>query len=224
MSHTEPEHDYEPVHGLPEALPAGEHIVWQGAPRWQRLAIDALHVRKVAAYFGLLIAWRVVDVFGGGGGTVDALLAAAWTLPLAGIAIGLLALIAWLMARTTVYTLTNRRVVMRVGVVLSISFNVPLTRVASADLRGHADGTGDISLELAGPERIAYLHLWPHARPWHVRRPQPTLRALPDVRRVAAQLADALAASAGQARQPLEPAGTSTPAPATAPAGPVLAA
>ncbi|MCU0812839.1 MAG: PH domain-containing protein [Burkholderiaceae bacterium] len=224
MSHAEPEHDHEPVHGLPEVLPAGERIVWQGAPHWQRLAIDALHVRKVLVYFGLLIAWRVADVLGGGGGAVDALLAAAWTLPLAAIAVGLLMLIAWLMARSTVYTLTNRRVVMRVGVVLSISFNLPLARIARADLRCHADGTGDISLALAGPERIAYLHLWPHARPWHVRRPQPTLRALPHARSVAAKLADALAAAAGQARQPLAAAGTLATGPGAAPAGRVLAA
>lgn len=224
MSHAEPEHDHEPVHGLPEVLPAGERIVWQGAPHWQRLAIDALHVRKVLVYFALLIAWRIADVLGGGGGAVDALLAAAWTLPLAAVAVGLLLLIAWLMGRSTVYTLTNRRVVMRVGVVLSISFNLPLSRIASADLRCHADGTGDISLALAGPERIAYLHLWPHARPWHVRRPQPTLRALPQARRVAAKLADALAASAGQARQPLAAAGPSTPESTAATTGPVLAA
>lgn len=224
MSHAEPEHDHEPVHGLPEVLPAGERIVWQGAPHWQRLAIDALHVRKVLVYFALLIAWRIADVLGGGGGAVDALLAAAWTLPLAAVAVGLLLLIAWLMARSTVYTLTNRRVVMRVGVVLSISFNLPLSRIASADLRCHADGTGDISLALTGPERIAYLHLWPHARPWHVRRPQPTLRALPQARRVAAKLADALAASAGQARPPIAAAGTAAPESAPATTGPVLAA
>ncbi|MCI1192614.1 PH domain-containing protein [Calidifontimicrobium sp. SYSU G02091] len=197
------EHDFEPVRGLPEALPAGEHIVWQGAPRWQRLAIDALHVRKVAVYFALLLAWRVADGLAAGGGAGAALAAAAWTLPLAAVAIGLLLLIGWLMARTTVYTLTNRRIVMRVGVVLGIAFNLPLARIASAALRRHRDGSGDIMLALSGPDRIAYLHLWPHARPWFVRQPQPMLRALADVDRVARLVADALAASAGQPRPAL---------------------
>lgn len=209
MSHGELEHEHEPVHGLPEHLPAGETMLWQGAPDWRRLSRDALHVRKVAIYFALLIGWRVVEVAAGGGGATAALAAALWTLPLAAVAVGLLALIAWLMARTTVYTITNRRVVMRVGVVLSISFNLPLGRIASAGLRRHADGTGDISFVLQGPERIAYLHLWPHARAWHVRQPQPTLRAIPDAQRVAALVADALAVSAGKARQPL--AGVAVP-------------
>jgi hypothetical protein len=191
------------VHGLPEHLPPGETMLWQGAPDWRRLSRDALHVRKVAIYFALLIGWRVVEVAAGGGGATAALAAALWTLPLAAVAVGLLALIAWLMARTTVYTITNRRVVMRVGVVLSISFNLPLVRIASAGLRSHTDGTGDISFVLQGPERIAYLHLWPHARPWHVRQPQPTLRAIPDAQRVATLVADALAVSAGKARQPV---------------------
>lgn len=222
MSHADPEHDHEPVHGLPEALPAGEQIVWQGAPQWQRLARDALHVHKVVVYFALLAAWRAVDVLGAGGGALDALAAVTWTLPLASVAVGLLVLIAWLVARTTVYTLTNRRVVMRVGVVLGISFNLPLGRIASAGLRRHADGSGDISLVLTGPERIAYLHLWPHARAWHVRQPQPTMRALRDAQHVATLVANALAASAGQARQPLpDTAAAGRPA---APAGQALPA
>ncbi len=212
------EHDHEPVRGLPEHLPPGEHIVWQGSPAWWRLAVDALHVRKVIVYFALLALWRVADVLGGGGSALDATAAALWTLPLASIAVGLLALLAWLTARTAVYTLTNRRIVMRVGVVLGIAFNLPLSRIAAAGLRRHRDGSGDISFTLAGPDRIAYLHLWPHARAWHVRKPQPTLRAVPDADRVAALVADALAASAGQARQPIDAPAGAAPRPAAEPA------
>jgi hypothetical protein len=217
MSHDVSEHENEPVRGLPAALPPGEHIVWQGSPQWRRLARDVMHVRKIALYFALLIAWRVADVLGAGGGGADVLAAAAWTLPLAATALGLLTLIAWLMARTTVYTLTNRRVVLRVGVVLSITFNLPLTRIASAGLRRHGDGSGDISFALTGPEHIAYLHLWPHARPWHVRRTQPAMRSLADAGRVAELVAGALAASAGQARQPLA-AAVERPVPSVGPA------
>ena len=52
-------------------------------------------------------------------------------------------------------------------------------------------------------DHIAYVHLWPHARPWHVRRTQPMLRALPDARLVASVLSAALADSAGMARTAL---------------------
>ena len=33
------EHEFEPQHGLPEPLPCGERIVWQGGPLcWRRAA------------------------------------------------------------------------------------------------------------------------------------------------------------------------------------------
>ena len=49
-----------------------------------------------------------------------------------------------------------------------------------ADLLARKSGVGDLSLALAGKERIGWLHLWPHARPWHLADPQPTLRCIPD--------------------------------------------
>src|SRR5207237_406494 len=76
------------------------------------------------------------------------------------------------------YTITDQRVVLRVGIVLTVTFNLPLKRIdAAATAVGHG-ASGDIALSLEGADRIAYLHLWPHARPWHVRRTQPMLRCI----------------------------------------------
>ena len=36
------EFDTEPVPGLPEQLPEGERLRWQGAPKWAALAVRAL--------------------------------------------------------------------------------------------------------------------------------------------------------------------------------------
>ena len=47
-------------------------------------------------------------------------------------------------------------------------------------LPGQAGGHGDIALSLNGWDRIGYFHLWPHARAWELRRPQPSLRCVPD--------------------------------------------
>ena len=58
-----------------------------------------------------------------------------WFVPLALVAVGLPALLAWLYARTTVYTITNRRVVMRFGVALPMSLNLPFRMVAAAGLQ-----------------------------------------------------------------------------------------
>jgi hypothetical protein len=191
------EHEFEPVRGLPERLPDGEQMLWQGTPDWRSLALHAFHARKLTIYFAVLLIWRAATVVWGGGTLGHAAIAVLWLLPFAAAAVALVAFVAWLMARAAVYTITNRRVVMRIGVVLEVTFNLPFRVIESAGLREYADGTGDIPLVLSGEDRIAYAHLWPHARPWRMGKPEPMLRAIPDAARVAGILAHALAAHAG---------------------------
>ena len=45
--------------GLPERLPDGERLLWQGAPDWRALARQAFHVRGLAIYFGAIVAYCV---------------------------------------------------------------------------------------------------------------------------------------------------------------------
>ena len=186
------EHEYEAEPGLPAPLPAGERLLWRGAPDWRLLARRGFHWRKLAAYFGVLIAWRAITMVADGLTLGTALASTLWTVPLAALALGFIALLAWLVASNTVYTLTDRRVVMRVGIVLTVTFNLPLRRIEAARLQTLPGGAGDIALVLNPDDRIGYLHLWPHARPWHFTRTEPMLRALPDAAAVAQLLADAL--------------------------------
>ncbi|WP_082497879.1 photosynthetic complex putative assembly protein PuhB [Pseudorhodoferax sp. Leaf267] len=204
------EHEFEATHGLPEALPPGETLLWQGSPDAKLIAVQALHIRKVALYFALLLAWRLASDLYDGAGLGAALWGCLGMLAPITLGLGLIAGMAWLIARTSVYTLTSQRVVMRIGVVLSITFNLPLKRIAAASQR---KGSGDIALALAGDDRIAYPHLWPHARPWHLRQPQPLLRALPAAQAaaVAAQLAQALRVAHAQAALPAEEAAQPLP-------------
>lgn len=185
------EHEFEAAPGLPEALPTDEVQLWQGSPDALLLARQALHVDALLVYFGALLAWRGLGSAYDGASLGQTLMAMAGMLPLIALALSLLGGIAWLMARTTVYTLTNKRVVMRVGVVLSITFNLPYAQIASAGWRPRGQG-GDIVLSLAGTDRIAYLHLWPHVRPWQLKRTQPMLRGLSNAQAIAQMLAAAL--------------------------------
>jgi hypothetical protein len=194
-----------PPEGLPGPLPAGERILWQGKPSWRALAVRAFHVRAVAVYFALLLAYRLAVVLADGGGAGAAVVAVAGTLPLALGSVGILALLAWLSARTTRYTITDRRLVLQVGMALSISLNIPFGLVASASLKTHADGTADIPVEIVRGERVAFAVLWPHARPWHVRSPQPMLRGLADGVHVARVLQGALVAATGGAATAADP-------------------
>jgi len=57
MSHDD--FNFEPIRGLPEKLPEGEYILWQGAPKPAALAREALGLRWVAGYFALLTIWRI---------------------------------------------------------------------------------------------------------------------------------------------------------------------
>lgn len=206
------EHEDEPVYGLPEVPPAGEHVIWQGSPDWKALAIRAFHVRKLVVYFALMLMLRAVVTLADGGSAVQALRDVALLLPLPMLGLGLVLVLAWLSARSTVYTLTNRRVVMRVGIVLTLSFNLPFKCIAAADMARAPRGTGDIALALAGSDRIAYLQLWPHARPWQLRKPQPMLRCVPEPERVAQLLAAQWSLLNGMAA----PAGAAAPQAASA--------
>jgi hypothetical protein len=191
------EHESEPVFGLPEDLPSGEQILWQGAPRWQSLAVRAFHARKLALYFGVLLAWRGAATMADGGSLSDAAMAVLWLVPLAVGTLGIVALLAWWSSRTTVYTVTNRRVAMRIGIVLTITLNLPFRVIESVGLRTYRDATGDLALSLSGKDKIAMIHLWPHARPWRFARPEPMLRAIPEPERVGALLSQAMSAATG---------------------------
>ena len=77
---------------------------------------------------------------------------------------------------------------LRIGVALNKCINLPLALVGSASLRPHGAGHGDIAVELTGRHRLGYGVLWPHARPFRLRQPEPMLRALPEAEKVAAIL------------------------------------
>lgn len=195
----EHEHEFEAAHGLPEPLPPGERLLWQGSPDWRVLARRAFHLRKLAAYFGALLVLRMVLLVDDGAAPGEALRSTGGPLALASLGLALVALMAWLSARSTVYTLTDKRVVMRIGIVLTLTFNIPFKRIAAAGLHLDAGGTGDLPLTLLGPDRIAFLHLWPHARPWRLGKPEPMLRSVPQAALVARVLTEAWSQATGVA-------------------------
>lgn len=217
------EFDSEPVRGLPEHLPPGERILWQGAPRWRSLWRRLFRVRMIAVYFAILMVWRFAANTSDGATTAEALVAAAVLVPVLAAALALFALLAWAIARTTVYTITSRRLVLRFGVALPMSINLPFDVVTAADLKTYADGTGDISVALRGGHRCGYAVLWPHARPWRFGRPEPTLRCIPEAARVADVLSRALSEPRRQSEQTDATAGDAAE-PATSADAPLAAA
>lgn len=181
---------FEAMPGLPERPPLGEDILWQGKPAAYALARDAYGLHWIAGYFALIILWRAATGYADGG----AALAVAMGLPY--LLLGLLGLgvvygLAWIQARTTVYTLTSARVVLRIGAALPVTFNLPFVKIGAANLDLRRDGTGTIALDTLGSTRISYLIAWPHVRPWRMAKTEPALRSIPDAKRVAALLSEA---------------------------------
>jgi len=191
------EHDEEPVPGLPEKLPKDEQILWQGAPQWRVMAREAFHLRKLTVYFGLIGVLRLIFLVEEGTSGLELAKGMAPFLTLAFSGLLILLCLAWLSARYTMYTVTNRRVVMRIGIVLTVTYNIPFSRITGANVRAGPDGTGDLALEIDRESRIPYLQLWPHARAWHLQNPQPTLRGIMKVQQVSALLTEAWSQARG---------------------------
>ena len=130
------EHEFEAAHGLPEPLPQGERMLWQGAPtggRWRARAFMCARWRSTSRHPAAArgrpwLAGRLGARARRDRGAAGSARSPRWRS-------GMLLLMAWLTSRTTVYTITNRRVVMRVGIVLTVTFNLPFRRIESAALR-----------------------------------------------------------------------------------------
>ena len=185
------EHEFEAAPGLPEPLPPGEKMLWQGAPQWRQLAIHAFHVRKIAIYFLVMWTIQLVYLMDGHAGTHEIAISLLQSFLTGSVALVLLSAVAWFSSKTTVYTITDKRVVMRVGMVLTLTFNLPHKRIASASLKNFRGNSGDIALSLYPSDRIAWMHLWPHARAWRLTQPEPALRCIADAPKVGQILLDA---------------------------------
>ena len=213
------EHEFEPVPGLPEDLPAGEVILWQGAPDWRVLARRALHLRLLVGYFVLLVLVRLGSARWAGSELAVAFESVTVLAALGLCATGLFLLYAWLIARTTLYTITNRRLVMRFGLALPMSINLPFAHIKAAAVRRFPRGYGDLPLQLDHSHRVSWMVMWPHVRPWQFRRPQPMLRCIADVMAVAelvAEIASSTPAPAASRHHTTELPTDRSPAPAVA--------
>lgn len=182
IDHAELENDGPTAHGDRLGTPApDETVLWKGRPGLGMLARTAFHTRTLALYMGALIVVALVS------GRNDAAMVAA------GLGVALIALLyflAWLSARSTLYILTDVRLIMRIGMAIETRINIPLKQVKAAHLRPRGGDYGDIALEIGGDRLLGHILLWPHVRPWQFTQPQPMLRAVPDAARLAQMIAD----------------------------------
>ncbi|MDZ4276867.1 MAG: photosynthetic complex putative assembly protein PuhB [Erythrobacter sp.] len=183
IDHALLENDGPTAHGDRMGTPApDEKVLWKGRPALGLLARSAFHTRTLGLYFAVLVIIALAT-----GSNNTAIIVAALGTAL----IGLLYFLAWLSARSTLYILTDVRLILRIGMAIETRINIPLKQVKAAHLRPRSDGHGDIALELGGERLLGVVLLWPHMRPWHYAHPQPMLRSVPDAASLAQLIAEA---------------------------------
>jgi hypothetical protein len=193
------EHEVEPVPGLPGKLPEGEGILWQGSPRPLSFALRSMRLKGLLVYFALLVGWALADAVASGATPAEVARAPAIIVLLGWACLGVLFVIGRAMAKASIYTVTNKRLVFRVGLALPMTINIPFSAVQSAAVRRHKDGTEDIVLTMLPGHKASWVALWPHARPWRFNPAEPMLRGVPVTEGAAAVIARALAESVAQA-------------------------
>lgn len=208
MSHDD--FEFEPQPGLPAPLPAGENLLWQGSPDWKMLAVRGYHARKAALYFAFLIAWRIGNGWVDGHSVAAIASSCAVLLTMAVAVVAILSALAYFSSRSAIFSITSRRILIRHGVAVPMTLNIPFQVIQSADLKLIDGARGDIVLRLAQDQRVGYLITWPYLRPGHFAHPQPSLRALGQADVVAAVLRDALTSFVGETSDARHPAAVTT--------------
>jgi len=202
MSHDDFER--EPIPGLPALLPEGEEIKWQGAPDQSAIAKGLLQRNKIAAYFGIVALWKFATALYDGGTVLTAIANSTFMVGLGILVMALLWLFARAIANTTIYTITNRRVVMRFGIALPVTFNYPFKQIVSADVQDMGNDTGTIALSMKEHAKLSWAILWPHARPFRLAKPEPAMRLIKDLHNVSQILSRQLNAYHKQAYVPAD--------------------
>ncbi|MCE2900607.1 MAG: photosynthetic complex putative assembly protein PuhB [Gemmatimonas sp.] len=183
------------IRGVPHPLPAGERLLWEGAPSMRAVATHVFHWRLFVAYFAAMLAiWAVSTEHAPGSETYVA--SAVVRVSLAVFTMLIVLGLSRVVSVTTWYAITTQRVVLRIGMVFPMSINIPFRLIESAGLRTFRDGSGQVLLSLSKGNRIAYIALWPHCRVFRFTQPEPVLRGLDEPRRVAEILSKAVADAA----------------------------
>ena len=191
--------DFDQFKELPAPLPVGERVIWQGKPSFKGLALRSFHIREVAIYFGLLMAWKLWSNWSHGASLAEAATSVAWLVAPAVSAIAVLAGLAWLFRRAA--CLHHHHQAGAVSVRRGAADDHE--RAAEQDRQRRVENLsrwlGRYSAGALNSDRVSYVLLWPHVRPWRLRTPEPMLRALPDAALAAARLSEALTGQPGPA-------------------------
>jgi len=175
---------FEAPKNILDAIPNGESILWKGRPSLWGFSWNLFGLKWITLYLSMLSIVSVARFFASDFYTafyVDFL-----PFFLSGIFASIILIgLAATQTYSTVYIITENRVIIKTGAALSFLISMPFKKIKEVNLQKRGASIGTISFELLSEKRVPYISCWPSVRPWRFKRTQPAFSCIGSVDEVA---------------------------------------
>ena len=175
---------FEAPKNILDAIPNGESILWKGRPSLWGFSWNLFGLKWITLYLSILSIVSVARFFASDFYTafyVDFL-----PFFLSGIFASIILIgLAATQTYSTVYIITENRVIIKTGAALSFLISMPFKKIKEVNLQKRGASIGTISFELLSEKRVPYISCWPSVRPWKFKRTQPAFSCIGSVDKVA---------------------------------------
>ena len=175
---------FEAPKNILDAIPNGESILWKGRPSLWGFSWNLFGLKWITLYLSMLSIVSVARFFASDFYTafyVDFL-----PFFLSGIFASIILIgLAATQTYSTVYVITENRVIIKTGAALSFLISMPFKKIKEVNLQKRGASIGTISFELLSEKRVPYISCWPSVRPWKFKRTQPAFSCIGSVDEVA---------------------------------------
>ena len=167
-----------------DAIPEGESILWKGKPSFWGFSWYFFGLKLLAFYLIILsvvFAARltVTDFF-------TAFVVDFLPFLLSGILTSIILMaLAKIQSQSSVYIITENRVIIKSGAALSFLISMPFKKIKAVNLQKRKGSLGTISFELNSGKRVPYISCWPSVRPWRFKKTEPAFSCIENVDEVA---------------------------------------
>jgi len=175
---------FEAPKNILDAIPNGESILWKGRPSLWGFSWNLFGLKWITLYLSMLSIVSVARFFASDFYTafyVDFL-----PFFLSGIFASIILIgLAATQTYSTVYIITENRVIIKTGAALSFLISMPFKKIKEVNLQKRGASIGTISFELFSKKRVPYISCWPSVRPWKFKKTQPAFSCVRSVEEVA---------------------------------------
>ena len=175
---------FEAPKNILDVIPNGESILWKGRPSLWGFSWNLFGLKWITLYLSMLSIVSVARFFASDFYTafyVDFL-----PFFLSGIFASIILIgLAATQTYSTVYIITENRVIIKTGAALSFLISMPFKKIKEVNLQKRGASIGTISFELLSEKRVPYISCWPSVRPWKFKRTQPAFSCIGSVDEVA---------------------------------------